>query len=134
MAPRLEHTLGALGPGPRWPRLKYATGSGCDQIDLHVTYRIGHTTVGKILRRICGVIWEVLRAESFPELTEEQWRDIAEGFQNFSQFPNCLGAIDGKHVRIRKPKMSGSIFYNYNIFFSNCFACHRRCKLQIYLY
>jgi hypothetical protein len=30
-----------------------------------------------------------------------------------SQFPNCIGAIDGKHVRIICPKLSGSLFYNY---------------------
>lgn len=33
-------------------------------------------------------------------------------------FPNYLGAIDGKHVRIRKPKMSGSLFHNYKNYFS----------------
>lgn len=93
-------------------------GSGCDQIDLHLTYRIGHTTIGKILRKVCSAIWECLRAESFPELTEERWEEIAEGFQKYSQFPNCLGAIDGKHVRIRKPTMSGSLFYNYKNYFS----------------
>lgn len=43
-------------------------GSGCDQIDLHLTYRIGHT-IGKILRKVCNAIWEVLREEFFPELT-----------------------------------------------------------------
>lgn len=93
-------------------------GSGCDQIDLHLTYRIGHTTIGKILRRVCSAIWECLRAESFPELTEQRWKEIAEGFQKYCQFPNCLGAIDGKHVRIRKPSMSGSLFYNYKNYFS----------------
>lgn len=93
-------------------------GSGCNQIDLHLSYRIGHTTIGKILRRVCGAIWEVLRTESFPEMTEKRWIDIAEGFQNYSQYPLCLGAIDGKHVRVRKPNMSGSLFYNYKNFFS----------------
>lgn len=70
------------------------------------------------MRKVCSAIWECLRAESFPELTEERWKEIAEGFQKYSQFPNCLGAIDGKHVRIRKPTMSGSLFYNYKNYFS----------------
>lgn len=95
-------------------------GSGCDQIDRHLTYRIGHTTIGKILRKVCNAIWEVLREECFPELTTARWKQISDDFQKYSQYPNCLGAIDGKHVRIRRPKMSGSLFYNYNHFFFNC--------------
>lgn len=92
--------------------------SGCDQIDLYLSYKIGHTTIGKILRKVCNAIWECLRAESFPDFTQERWKEIAEGFQKYAHFPNCLGAIDGKHVRIKKPKKSGSLFYNYKQFFS----------------
>nr|CAI5850903.1 unnamed protein product [Callosobruchus analis] len=93
-------------------------GSGCDQLDLHSSYRIGHTTIGKIVRKVCKAIWETLRETSFPPLTEERWKQISEGFEKHTQFPNCLGAVDGKHVRIRKPKMSGSLFHNYKNYFS----------------
>lgn len=87
-------------------------------MDLHLTYRVGHSTIGSILRRVCRAIWATLKEESFPELTEDRWKEIAEVFQNRTQFPNCLGAIDGKHVRIRKPVMSGSLFYNYKNYYS----------------
>ena len=34
------------------------------------------------------------------------------------QFPNCLGAINGKHVNLRAPPKSSTLFHNYKGFFS----------------
>lgn len=47
--------------------------------------------------------------------TEAKWKEIARGFQRRWNFPNCAGAVDGKHVKITCPKSSGSIFYNYKV-------------------
>lgn len=38
---------------------------------------------------------------------------VAEGFSNKWNFPNCIGAVDGKHILIRPPPDSGSFYYNY---------------------
>jgi len=35
-----------------------------------------------------------------------------------ANFPNCLGAVDGKHIRLIKPTESGSLYYNYKHYFS----------------
>ena len=43
---------------------------------------------------------------------------MADKFSSLWNFHNCLGAIDGKHIAIRKPKQSGTKFYNYKGFFS----------------
>lgn len=48
-----------------------------------------------------------------PKPDTEQWLKIASEFFSRFQFPNCIGAIDGKHIRIRKPNKSGSKYFNY---------------------
>lgn len=46
-----------------------------------------------------------------------EWMEIARRFMEKWNFPNTLGAIDGKHVALRSPANSGSVFYNYKHFF-----------------
>ena len=40
-------------------------------------------------------------------------KKIASGFEKEWNFPNCIGALDGKHVAMECPKNQGSSFYNY---------------------
>lgn len=50
--------------------------------------------------------------------SQEEWKQIAHDFEQKWNFPHCLGAVDGKHVRIIPPPGSGSYFYNYKGFHS----------------
>ncbi|XP_038056501.1 protein ALP1-like [Patiria miniata] len=50
--------------------------------------------------------------------TPDEWRKISKGFEERWNFPNCCGAIDGKHVVIQCPALSGSTFFNYKHTFS----------------
>ena len=34
------------------------------------------------------------------------------------EFSTCLGSLDGKHIHIECPKMSGTYYYNYKAFYS----------------
>ena len=50
--------------------------------------------------------------------TEEEWKKIQNVFSSRWNFPNCCGAIDGKHIQVIRPSNSGSEFYNYKRSFS----------------
>lgn len=53
-----------------------------------------------------------------PMPNKEMWLKIANDFKHKWHYLNCLGAIDGKHVSIRKPIKSGSEYYYYKQYFS----------------
>lgn len=52
------------------------------------------------------------------EPTKDKWIEISKGFEINAKFPNCIGALDGKHIRMIQPQNSGSLYYNYKHFFS----------------
>ena len=45
--------------------------------------------------------------------TKEEWTAIQDQFFEKWDFPQCLGALDGKHVRIQCPPRAGSTYFNY---------------------
>lgn len=68
---------------------------------LSYLFRLGHSTVSKIISETTESIWNVLQPILLVPPSEEEWYKIAEGFANTWQFPNCIGAIDGKHIQIQ---------------------------------
>lgn len=52
-------------------------------------------------------------ASQFPKPTEEMWQNIASKFWEKWNFPNCMGAIDRKHITLVSPAHSGSLYFNY---------------------
>lgn len=82
-------------------------------------FRVGHSSVNDIIHETCAVIYEELKTEMIQApKNEEDWFALANGFEKRWQFPNCVGAIDGKHVNIVKPAKSGSLYFNYKKTFS----------------
>lgn len=61
----------------------------------------------------CRAIERKMMASQFPKPTEEMWQNIASKFWEKWNFPNCMGAIDGKHITLVSPAHSGSLYFNY---------------------
>lgn len=66
----------------------------------------------------CRAIERKMMASQFPKPTEEMWQNIASKFWEKWNFPNCMGAIDGKHITLVSPAHSGSLYFNYKGTFS----------------
>ncbi|KAH7699793.1 hypothetical protein AAVH_33097 [Aphelenchoides avenae] len=86
---------------------------------LAINFRIGVSTACNVCHEVCKVLVEELAPTYLrtPSTTDE-WLEIADGFLGKWQLPNALGAIDGKHVTIKAPANSGSLYFNYKQHFS----------------
>ena len=56
--------------------------------------------------------------ECIPSPTREIWESIASDFETITNFPHCIGAVDGKHVRLTCPFRSVSMYFNYKDYYS----------------
>lgn len=86
---------------------------GCSPQVLAWAFKMGVSTVRKIIYETCSVIWEELRKIYVTEPNQNEFKRIAKYFYHKTGMPNCIGAIDGKHINIVCPRNSGSIYYNY---------------------
>ncbi|XP_031172013.1 protein ALP1-like [Sander lucioperca] len=79
---------------------------------LSILFRMGVSTIRQIVPETCDAIYQVLREKYLkcPD-TAHEWQQVSSGFMSQWDFPNCLGALDGKHVNIRPPPGTGSIYY-----------------------
>jgi len=97
---RLALTLRFLATGNSFRSLSYS-------------FRLGLSTVSSIIHETCAAIWTHLQPLHLASPQKESWIKIAQEFANKWNFPSCIGAIDGKHVRVRCPSNQGSNYYNY---------------------
>ncbi|KAF0749182.1 protein ANTAGONIST OF LIKE HETEROCHROMATIN PROTEIN 1-like [Aphis craccivora] len=92
--------------------------SGDSYKSIAYSYRMGDRTVSKIVNEVALAVWDTMRPLYLPQPTIEMWKSVALEFEQQWQFPHCIGALDGKHVVIKKPPKSGTSFFNYKQTFS----------------
>ena len=101
---------------------------------LAFAFRISSSYISRIIQRVLSVLRKKLVPIFLLLISPDELKSKSKEFEERWQFPNCAGAIDGKHVRIFSPALSGSLYYNYKDFFLYRFACCGRRKLQIHFY
>lgn len=74
---------------------------------------MGFSTIRTIVKEVCEAIWKHFGPIVLPQPTEVMWKKVANDFKRFWNFPNCIGALDGKHVNIKCPINGGSDYWNY---------------------
>ena len=84
-------------------------------VTIRTSYRISTSVISQIIPETCNALWKVLLENEYKDIpkTEKQWCEIADGFYRSWNFPNLVGAIDGKHVLIQALPRSGSLYFNY---------------------
>ena len=71
---------------------------------LSFQFRIVVVTVSCIVKSVCAVIIQCLSPTHMKvPSTDEEWLEIAHRFQDRWNFPNCVGAIDGKEIVMVPP-------------------------------
>lgn len=92
--------------------------SGDSLISLAFSYPLGHTTVMNSVHMVCAAIEKLMMQSFLPRPTADSWTEEAQRFWLKWNFPNGLRALDGKHIVIQAPPLSGSQYFNYKKTFS----------------
>ena len=90
--------------------------TGNSFIFLHYEYLLGAATVCEIVRDTCDAIWECLQPAYMSARDKNDWIRTADEFYERAYFSNCVGAVDGKYLRMRKSNESGSQYFSHKTF------------------
>ncbi|KAG5882128.1 hypothetical protein JTB14_033859 [Gonioctena quinquepunctata] len=101
----LATTLRFLATGDSYSSLMY----------LHI---ISKSAISRFIPEVCKAIVSALRDCIKVPKNEKEWDDVAKRFYSKWNYPNCIGALDGKHVVLQTPANSGSLYYDHKGSFS----------------
>ena len=86
---------------------------------LSYQFRISERTISYIIEQVTKAIAHYVGKYYIKTpSSQQQWLEISEIFNSRWNFPNCIGAVEGKHELITPPPGTGSEFFNYKKTFS----------------
>jgi hypothetical protein len=94
-----------------------ATGTAYRQLAFQ--FRVAHNTISLLIPDVCNAIIAEFEDETIklPQNPAE-WKEVSDLYARRWNFEHCCGAIDGKHIAIKRPTKSGTTYHNYKNFFS----------------
>ncbi|XP_064102690.1 uncharacterized protein LOC135212852 [Macrobrachium nipponense] len=93
--------------------------SGNDYTSLQYSFIVSKSSICRFIPVVCQTIIDIYKPEVMKcPKTPEEWNDVAKRFASKWNYFNCVGALDGKNVTIKKPKGGGSLYFNYKKFHS----------------
>ena len=101
---KLAITLRFLATGESYQSLSYQ-------------FMVGRSSISKFVPKVCRKD-EFLREYVMCPTTPDAWKEVEREFRVRWHVPHAIGALDGKHIAIKKPKNSGTLYHNYKGFFS----------------
>lgn len=108
----------AIEPGLKLAATLHYLATGNTFRSIAFTFRLPHNTISTFLPDVIdAIITEFSDEIKLPD-TPDRWMDVSNEFERQWNFPHCIGALDGKHIAIRKPSGTGTIYYNYKKYFS----------------
>lgn len=109
----------ALEPGMKLAITLRHLASGDSYVTLQYEFRVAKNKISLLVKEVCNALTMELRNEviSCP-VNRAAWQDISEAFNLRWNVPHACGALDGKHVAIKKPPGTGTMYHNYKGFFS----------------
>lgn len=89
---------------------------------------MGISTISGIVKEVCQAIWVILKDKvlKLPNETNE-WIEVATEFEKNTNFPQCVGALVGKHIRTTMPQHTASLNFNFKGYFQ---LCYQQCVMQ----
>ena len=98
--------------------LRYMATGDC-YASLACDFCVGQQSVCNFDPEVCTTLLDEYKNKCLAiPTTPEEWHQIAAEFERRWTMPHTLGALDCKHVAIKKPAGSGSLYHDYKGYFS----------------
>ncbi|CAK9290447.1 unnamed protein product [Gordionus sp. m RMFG-2023] len=82
--------------------------TGDSYVSMSYNYKLGVLTIKQIIGDTIKALWDILQPIHMMVPTLEMFEEVAQGFEEMWNFPNCIGPIDVKHCKTNKPPHTGT--------------------------